>query len=343
MNDFSLRAVAGLVAGPGRAPEGLSSSLVTGAVLSDEGFRAVARPGIVRLVEAGGVLCAGLVGALCAGALGLWIAGPGTLQALTLPSSLDTDGDGLSDDQEVVAGTNPLEVDTDADTFGDLLEFSLQSDPLSPLSVPGLSRNLSLGLGAYSDGVTVNLTTAVYLPGTHTGGLSLDFGLYFGGVTVPIPYSTLAAVSTVESFPVPGDNALIFKITTPIPDSFLQSLGSCSLFAALAPGNLAPTTSAAVLNFKPMAGVLTTRVATTQGPQGLIYKPITPPATLPSEFEANRICQQMTIVVGQSGATQVLLIESSNCEPAAGYCVPDCSSEVGGTVDILDPLALIGG
>jgi hypothetical protein len=47
----------------------------------------------------------------------------------------DTDGDGLSDDEEKQLGTNPFLIDTDGDGFNDLLEVRLSSsgfDPLDP-------------------------------------------------------------------------------------------------------------------------------------------------------------------------------------------------------------------
>jgi hypothetical protein len=52
----------------------------------------------------------------------------------TDPFNSDTDGDGLSDGQEVlIYGTNPLNIDTDMDGFGDGQEvLVLLSDPLNP-------------------------------------------------------------------------------------------------------------------------------------------------------------------------------------------------------------------
>ena len=49
---------------------------------------------------------------------------------------IDTDGDGLSDKEEVEVGTDPNFSDTDGDGFTDGVEDSLESDPLSPENVP---------------------------------------------------------------------------------------------------------------------------------------------------------------------------------------------------------------
>jgi hypothetical protein len=57
----------------------------------------------------------------------------------TDPENPDTDGDTLSDGDEVhLYGTDPLLVDTDDDGVSDPLELMWGSDPTDPLSVPGL-------------------------------------------------------------------------------------------------------------------------------------------------------------------------------------------------------------
>jgi len=51
-------------------------------------------------------------------------------------SSVDSDGDGLSDAQEVMLGTDPFNPDTDGDGFSDGVEVASGSDPLNPACTP---------------------------------------------------------------------------------------------------------------------------------------------------------------------------------------------------------------
>ncbi|MFQ5644309.1 MAG: DUF6259 domain-containing protein [Thiogranum sp.] len=55
----------------------------------------------------------------------------------TDPSSPDTDGDGLTDGEEVnTLGTNPLLADSDGDGYDDDVEINIGSDPLDSASIP---------------------------------------------------------------------------------------------------------------------------------------------------------------------------------------------------------------
>lgn len=51
-------------------------------------------------------------------------------------TGVDTDGDGLSDAQELAYGTDPKNPDTDGDGFGDFYEISQGSNPRDPASYP---------------------------------------------------------------------------------------------------------------------------------------------------------------------------------------------------------------
>src|SRR6185369_6196129 len=50
--------------------------------------------------------------------------------------SADPDSDGLTNQQEITAGTDPLSADTDGDGAVDGLEITLASDPRDPASLP---------------------------------------------------------------------------------------------------------------------------------------------------------------------------------------------------------------
>lgn len=51
----------------------------------------------------------------------------------------DTDGDGLTDEREIVLGTDPTKTDTDGDGASDAEEVAAGSDPKTPHGLPGIS------------------------------------------------------------------------------------------------------------------------------------------------------------------------------------------------------------
>lgn len=59
------------------------------------------------------------------------LAGDGT----TLDGDVDSDGDGLTNREEMNYGTDPLNIDTDDDGISDKVEVALGSSPLHPMSV----------------------------------------------------------------------------------------------------------------------------------------------------------------------------------------------------------------
>jgi len=56
----------------------------------------------------------------------------------TSSGSIDSDGDGLTDEEERRLGTDPFNPDTDGDGYPDGLEVALGSNPLDPNSIPNI-------------------------------------------------------------------------------------------------------------------------------------------------------------------------------------------------------------
>jgi len=61
---------------------------------------------------------------------------PTTSAPPSTPADTDTDGDGLTDEDEAALGTDPNNPDSDGDTFTDGEEVAAGSDPLNVLSIP---------------------------------------------------------------------------------------------------------------------------------------------------------------------------------------------------------------
>jgi hypothetical protein len=69
--------------------------------------------------------------------------------------ALDSDGDGLSDEEEAALGTDPDDPDTDGDGFSDGEEVDAGTDPLDPTDYPrgtGTPTLPDTGVGGGTDG-----------------------------------------------------------------------------------------------------------------------------------------------------------------------------------------------
>ena len=156
----------------------------------------------------------------------------------------DPDGDGLSNIQELAAGTRPSTADTDGDGFSDGAEIAAGSDPLNPSSTPVPVLEVSptsIGASGTQNGAnpvpqslsvtnpslgTMNWTAAVNQPwmsvnptsGSAPASLTVSFttagltaGTYNGTITITAP----GAVNSPASIPVtllvtpPGTNGTV--------------------------------------------------------------------------------------------------------------------------------------
>ena len=98
----------------------------------------------------------------------------GTLFALSEVLENDTDGDGWTDAEEIIAGTNPADAtdpwDSDGDGIADYLEFLDGTDPLDPNDPPqarGASAAYSVAAAANEamgsgDDSSANTSTPVF-------------------------------------------------------------------------------------------------------------------------------------------------------------------------------------
>jgi len=62
----------------------------------------------------------------------------GAGSGIIMSSAIDSDGDGLTDEEERRLGTDPFNPDTDGDGYPDGLEVALGSNPLDPKSIPDI-------------------------------------------------------------------------------------------------------------------------------------------------------------------------------------------------------------
>lgn len=92
----------------------------------------------------------------------------------------DSDGDGLTDDEEATLGTDPAVVDTDGDGYSDGAEVRASTDPLDPESHP-----TGPGIDGGVDGLTVRggpAGCAVVSQQPHTSWMAFVVGLALMGL-----------------------------------------------------------------------------------------------------------------------------------------------------------------
>jgi len=294
-----------------------------------------------------------MVAAICLGGTVLFAIAHGTsepgLAAATRHDRTDLDGDGLTDQQELVIGTLPYRADTDGDSYSDLEERARGSDPLDAASIP---TSASFGVGtcaSLEDGI-VSMLSAVYLHDDGVNAIELEIGLVYHGHVLRI---TPKRGDNARGFIYPGHDSQdrLAVVEVALPESVVRRLGQVNLFSIVrgtTPG--APPPVVSVLPLVEFAGTTmaieehTAVYSGGGGASGVVYHPLTGSDQIPASWNSGQICFQRTAPVGVRGVSIVNEIEASDCLDMDTYCSSgDCAAAVGQSLELPDPAALIGG
>ena len=284
---------------------------------------------------------------------------------------VDTDGDGLTDFQESVFGTDPDAFDSDSDGFSDLEEIARGSDPFVQSLVP-TSPEVNLGMYASVQNGTVSLDSAVFVP---MGDL-LDLGFYFGAVvngeTFFVPGEAVAASSRKFVYPAANGAGYLAVIELALPEWMVHHVGQVGFFAGAATGDPynpdTPRKVAAMTLVSVANTIMSVNPAGTTsdgdgdgdgggGGQasdgsggggdvggGVFYEPLAGDDEIPAELSSGEVCVQSVSLVGTNGASDLYEVDSAGCEPMDSYCAgSSCSATIGQPLEVTNPHRVFGG
>lgn len=303
-----------------------------------------------RLPQASLVLL--LAGTITLGSLGPWSSGSPIELAASDPEVCDTDRDGLPDRQEVVLGTDPLLPDSDFDGFLDGVEVAQQTDPNLFDDAPS-GNELSVGMSARGEGGKLKVFTIVHLPDGQLDDEFLRFGVLIGTETVNLPLDRLAPHLTTHSLATPAGGALL-TFDMEVPASLIENTGATTIFTLVGVSGQGRFARLAKVDLSFVKGVIALRMPYNPGSGGpggvfegaTILRPIPPDGELgvPVDWEAGKVCFQLSEVVGTIGSSVVHQVVYAECESGWDtYCEPDCEATVQSTFITVDPGSLIGG
>lgn len=288
-----------------------------------------------------------LVGAVAT----LWSAEDRVLHAAAVAGvGGDLDGDGLPDALEQRLGCNPTSVDSDGDGVGDIEEVARKSDPAEASWLP-LPSTVAINLVPYVDGGVTRLLTVMYAADGNFNNKPFSMGARIGKTvrTAPLIYFTKNASFSSHTGKVAG--SAVFVVDSPLEPTLLERFDSISFYSLIKLNGV--KVDAGVADMALIDGVVVeyTRgnlIASTPGrlagptPSFGVYGPVDADAIL--EWTPGEICGQTTAVQATLGPVIIEEVLDAGCEPGwDSFCDPGCSATVGETVQRLDPAALVFG
>lgn len=268
-------------------------------------------------------------------------------------SSIDSDGDGLHDELEVVMGTNPNRNDTDGDGFGDGEEVARGSNARRKQIVPAEGGGASVSMDAYSRTGQVHALTTIYLPPGLQRTRSFRFGIELNDQLINLPLGTLRGGESPRVLSLPGGGRLMV-FDPVVPQSFALARGGLAMFVTVSSNGhyvAADSMSLAVTDGElfervklDLNGLVSTSLQSGMT-QGGVFRPLSANGGGSSASQsAGRICAQSTMVLGVIGALVTEEVVDAACvEGWDAHCTPGCAATIGMTVKSIDAAALIGG
>ncbi len=263
----------------------------------------------------------------------------------------DFDGDGLTDDQELVLGTFPFVADSDEDGYGDGEEIARQSDPRDLMSVPQTSQ-ISANITARGEGSALQLVMLVFEPSEDLGDSFVRLGALRSGQVTTVPLARFAAFTTLSTVPASGGGQLTC-IELPVHPSFVEVADQVTFFLAAGNSQTQTYTAGAKVDISSVEGILLmqrfaaaqAQIQASQG-GGSVRLPIPGNAapSIPNTWVPGSICFQRSAVVGGNGPVMLHQVIEADClQGWDTFCVSTCSAALGSTYETIDPVALIGG
>jgi hypothetical protein len=270
----------------------------------------------------------------------------------TGPTGNDFDGDGLANTLEEIVGTSMHKADSDNDGFHDAEELARQSNPVDRLNLPGSSPT-SCGMAVYEASGNLRPAVAVYAASGDVRDADLAMGARVGQTLRGLPLSYFSKNSTIVQVPAAVAPGVVYVYDGTMNPNQVHLKGDLSIYATTV-NVVGPVNTADAVNLASIDGVIVEQFLTSPPqpflsfgmPTSGVYQPLggssgpPPPAT----WESGKICEQSMVVAGVNGPVVLQEVVAADCASGwSSYCGTDCTSSVGSTVEILDPLALIGG